>query len=398
MNKKFLAVTLVLVLAASFGAVAADEKPLTGSWTNTLTLNPQTSPVVTGFDSDLNVTYVSGGVTYSSTSEFSLTGYTDQEFGVETSVGLLDLSSTANFDPSAPGLDYWSNEATLTLGGVSITDLFLLQNTSNGFGAGMKLTFAGETPGGVSVDVDNYFGMEADDDMDSGYAIVTSHNGSDTTYGPSSLQYVSTVLTLDNLSMSCCDFSNETKFSEAKGFEYSEFEFSMSSTNLPLSLDADLKFEPQTKSIVLTPSLTTEWACFSVYTDLTGTLANNGTKGDTIDALEIEGFAIKEVTLGDVMFSSYTALGSNTVYDLNDAFIDASYDEVFRIEKLAKFDLDFTLDTYFDMTESDSLFDLALFDASASYELSSQFTLGSGLKVKPGSGLDELSLSLDYSW
>ncbi|MEF8917310.1 MAG: hypothetical protein V5A77_06455 [Candidatus Bipolaricaulota bacterium] len=411
MTKKFLAVTLVLVLAAGFMAVAAeheDERPLMGSWENELTLDPDATPnVIDAFSSTLTVEYMTGGITYESVSEFDIDGYTDQTFNVDATVGLLDLSSTVNFDTQTPGLDYWKNTASLTLGGVSITDTFLLQKTSS-YGAGMDLAFSGETPGGVSVNVSNYFGMEPDSSAASGYAIVTKHHPDDEadSYGASSLQYVSSVLTLDNLSLGCCDFSNETMFSEANGFEYSLFEFTIESNDWPLSLAADLKFTAQTKSIYLTPSLTTDWSCFEVYTDLSGVLGNNSPEmsGSTIDGLEVAGFAIKDVELGHVEFSSYTALGGHTLYDLYLNFgsdtpyiVGTTYDEVFRIEKLETFDLDFTLDTYFDMSNA-GLFDLALFDANASYDLSSQFTLGSGLQVSPSSGLNEISLSLDYSW
>ncbi|MEF8850545.1 MAG: hypothetical protein V5A81_07170, partial [Candidatus Bipolaricaulota bacterium] len=323
MTKKFLAVTLVLVLAAGFMAVAAeheDERPLMGSWENELTLDPDATPnVIDAFSSTLTVEYMTGGITYESVSEFDIDGYTDQTFNVDATVGLLDLSSTVNFDTQTPGLDYWKNTASLTLGGVSITDTFLLQKTSS-YGAGMDLAFSGETPGGVSVNVSNYFGMEPDSSAASGYAIVTKHHPDDEldSYGASSLQYVSSVLTLDNLSLGCCDFSNETMFSEANGFEYSLFEFTIESNDWPLSLAADLKFTAQTKSIYLTPSLTTDWSCFEVYTDLSGVLGNNSPEmsGSTIDGLEVAGFAIKDVELGHVEFSSYTALGGHTLYDL----------------------------------------------------------------------------------
>ncbi|MFB6290233.1 MAG: hypothetical protein ABEJ25_00675, partial [Candidatus Bipolaricaulia bacterium] len=102
MTKKFLAVTLVLVLAAGFAAVAqeSDERPLTGTWNNELTLDPTTSGTDTNnfeaLESILSVDYTAGGVSYSSTSEFSLTGFEKQEFGVNTTVGLLDLTSTLN--------------------------------------------------------------------------------------------------------------------------------------------------------------------------------------------------------------------------------------------------------------------------------------------------------------
>lgn len=423
--KKFLSITLVLVLLAGVGALAAEERPLTGSWENTLTLNPNQTQSFSAFDSTLSLEYVSGGITYSSTSSFDLTGYTDQTFGVSTSIGLLDLTSTMDFDPTTPDLDYWKTDASLTLGGVTISDLFLLQNMkdnpngiSGEFGAGMDLNFSGETPGGVTINVSNYFGMEPVVEKDdasgykgeitgndyaeytipyySNYAIVTDSDA----YSPSSLQYVASKLNLKTLSLGCCDFTNETLFSELNGFEYSEFSFYITSSNLPLSMEATLKFEEDMKSVTLDPSLTTKWACFEVFTDLSGTLANDGSVGDTIiDGLVIEGFAIKDVNLGDVDFSSYTALGDNTVYDLNDAFLeDTDYDEVIRIDKHAELPLDFTLDIYFDMTDSDGLFDLGYFDGSMSYALDDEFTIGSGIEVDSATGLDSIDLMLKYSF
>jgi len=459
MTKKFLAVMLVLVLAAGFAAVAQeDDRALTGSWENTLTLDPTQEADYNAdnpfrFDSLIEATYMTGGVTFTGEAEFDYdtregtylpeeNGLTDMEFGAETTVGLLDLSSTVNFNTESPGLDFWTNQASLTLGGVSISDTFVLQdvydmNESPGdYGAGMDLMISGETPGGVSVAVNNYFGMEPliDSDGDgyaqtglvsgktfgtssipynSGYHIVTAHswqNGDPVgEYGASSLQYVATKLTLDNLSLGCCDFSNTTLFSEAYGFEYTMFEFTIEASNMPLSLEGDLKFTPQTKSITLNPSLTTDWACFTVYTDLTtapagdGVLGNNGYTDDVLDGLEIEGFAITGVELGHVEFSSYTALGDNDLYDLEGwmfytGYGTLDYDEVFRIEKLEEYPLDFTLDTYFDMSDSDALFDLTLFDGSMSYDIDEEFTIGTGVTVEPNNGLQAFEFTFDYSF
>ncbi|MCF7891277.1 hypothetical protein K9M78_08670 [Candidatus Bipolaricaulota bacterium] len=449
MTKKFLAVTLVLVLAAGFAAVAQDEeRPLTGTWENTLYLNPTEPELVdlVEFYSTVEGTYTSGGLTFTGEADlaydntYDYDGLTDLELGVSTSVGLLDLSSTVNFNTQTPGLEYWTSSASLTLGGVSITDTFVLQDTSdnpnvnNGFGAGMDLSFSGETPGGVSVTVNNYFGMEPLVDTSlrsarldwgyatvglitgtdygygsipyySGYAIVDDHGSVQTAssdYSPSSLQYVGSKLTLENLSLGCCDFSNETLFSEMNGFEYTLFEFTIESTSLPLTLDGALKFTPQTKSISLTPSIDTGWACFTVYTDLSGVLGNDGPSmtGDTINGLEIEGFAITGVELGHVTFSSYTALGSNTLYTLEgyNFYPHGTYDELFRIEKLDKYPLDFTLDTYFDMSNSQGIFDLALFAGSMAYEIDEEFTIGTGVEVEPVGGLQEFSFTFDYSF
>ncbi len=384
MTKKFLALTMVLVLAAGFAAVAAeheDNRALTGSWNNTITLKPVQTNSFDAFDSTLKVTYNSGGITYSSTSTFDLDGYTSQEFGVSTSVGLLGLESTMDFDPTAPALNYWKNTANLTLGGVSITDMFLLQNN----GAGMMLGFEGETPGGVSVTVDNLFGLKENDDADSGYDI----------YAGSGFDYWSTVINLENLTLGCCDFSNETKFVEgeeegAPMFKYSEFSIdAFEASSLPLSLTADIKFTSSMKTVTLDPGITTDWGCFDVWAVLDST-------DSTYDGIDINGFALTGVNLGHVDFSYYSALDGNYVSHWDG--VSKDYAELMRIDKHEELPLDFTLDTYLETDGSGGLFDLALFDASASYALDDEFTLGSGLEVKPGSGLSELSFSLDYSW
>ncbi len=441
MTKKFLAVTLVLVLAAGFAAVAQDdERPLTGTWENEVGIQPDDGGTFFELDSDIEATYQVGGLSYTGIAELEETGLVDVEFGVDTTVGLLGLSSTVNFATQTPGLEYWVNEASLTLGGVSITDTFVLQDTKDGvdqgFGAGMDLEFSGETPGGVSVAVNNYFGMEpviddvnwlgyTGDDFyqdtgivtgtvygnfsipdDSGYGIVTEDSRDGISYGTSSLQYVGSKLTLENLSMGCCDFSSETMFSEMNGFEYTLFEFTMESETWPLSLDGDLKFTEQTKSIKLEPSLETDWACFNVYTSMDdlykdGAQANNNLLG----SLEFEGFSITGVKLGHVEFSSYTALGSNNLwtlekYEFYTGYGTVGYDEVFRIEKLEEYPLDFTLDTFFDISNSDALFDLAYFNGDMSYKIDDEFTVGSGVSVNTGAGagLDEFRLTFDYSF
>ena len=467
MTRKILALTMVFVLSlgmAAFGSIS-------GSWENELTLVPQTNPI-SGLTSELTVEYSTGGLNYESISTFDLSGYSDQTFGVSGTMGLLDLSSELNFDPSAVSMDYWKSTATLTLGGISVTDVFLLQNVKDhhlnnipviivnggdgetqpendaqfngygqypypslsGYGAGMELAVSGETPGGVTVDVANYFGMEPLDDGDkglitgydysdkipseSGYALMVQHDPLPANlvnlfpafglqegdhrfpsldYPPSSLQYVATQINLSGLALGCCEFDSETLFSEPNGFEYTQFEFTIASNSMPLELAADLKFTEQTKSIELTPSLDLAWACFDVYTDLSGTLANNGKVGDEIEGLEIEGFSLIGVEIGHITFSSYTALGGNTVYDLNESFLQG-YDEVFRIEKSDALDL--TVDVYFNMTQSDSLFDLAYIDTQADFALSNQFTLGAGVEIdtspEADEGLNNITLSLDY--
>lgn len=361
---------------------------------NTVTLVPQNDPI-DSFSSTLTVDYEVAGVTYSSVSDFSLTGYSDQEFTVDFSLSGLGLESTADFDPSAKKLDYWLNTGTVAIPtGIELTPVFLLQKTEDdGFGAGMKIGLSGDTSGGISLDLENFFGLEEDSGKESGYALVTS-NGA---YGPSSLQYVSTTLELTGMSLGCVDYTGEASFSEADGFKYMDFDFTIVNETWPLEFSSTVSFTPEAKSVTLDPSLTLDFACFTVYNDISGTISSDPSTGNKLTGLEIQGFSISGVELGHVEFSSYTALGDNVISDLtNDFDYGDDYDEVFRISKSD--DLDLTLDAYFDMTDSQQLFDFALLDGTATYDLSDQFTLGAGAEIGSSSGLGEFELTFDYSF
>jgi len=284
-----------------------------------------------------------------------------------------------------------------------------------GKSAGVDLEFSGETPGGVSVTVNNLFGMEQVKNL--GYAYGYTYqdkwtpvyasfmkqgvvSGTDFYWNSipyetgyhmqTGSRYVHTTVTLENMSIGCCDYGVETMFS-INGFEYTEFEFTLESENLPLSLDGWLTFTTQTKSIYLEPSFTNDWVCFNVYASLTPDLGNNSEEQSLLESLEIRGFSITDIELGHVKVSSYTALGSHTVNTMLQSYWGGwqgeYYDELIRIEKLEDLPLDFTLDTWFNMSDGSGIFDLGVFDASMSYEVGDEFTVGSGVVFYPADGL-----------
>lgn len=205
-------------------------------------------------------------------------------------------------------------------------------------------------------------------------------------------KYYSTKLELTGLGMGCCTFDNTTVFTIVDGLKYTQFDFTIGEeANLPISLTGQIKWNfgqyatTTGKAATLTPTIATDWACFDIYAALT-------TSGSTITGLDFQGFGISGVEVGHVTLSALTALGSNTVYTLDSSF--HAYDEVLRLQKLDKYPLDFTVDIYTNM--SGGLVPVAV-DGSASYPISDQFTLGSGLAVTQ-SGLQEVKLSFDYTF
>jgi len=420
-----IAISVVMICLLTTGVTGRAD--LSGSWENDLYLGSGIS-VLEKYSSELVLNYYSGGIDYTSTSLVKKDSYYAQTFGIATSISAVDIDSTLDFDPQESRLNYFLAEADLTLVDLNIENTFLLEYTGDvwGFGSGYELELSGELPGGPKMYVTSLFGMEENEAealgivRGSGYTIQTG-TGQSGNYGPSQFQYISTTIEISAQRLDCCTFTSTTKLSEEEGFEYSIFEFTIDSTSLPFDLGGKLEFRPQTKSVELNPKLDLDWACFEVYTDLyTGDdenlLVNNSTGTSIIDGLELEGFGISSLDLGEVTFSSLTALKGdlNRFTDQEDMDLRADdyvldpdpiysglytnipYDEVISVEKFSEDeDLYFGADLYFDMSGSLSLFDIGLFTGVGSYDLSDQFTLGTGVAIRPDK-LETVRLSFDY--
>ncbi|MFP3953228.1 MAG: hypothetical protein ACLFVS_03765 [Candidatus Acetothermia bacterium] len=396
---------LVVIFIFSLGSVVVGET-LTGSWKNKITLTPRAEDLFSDdpdfTSSVITLNYSVGELGLRSESTFDLTGFSSQVFDVSGNLGEIGFSSELSLDASGSELDSWDTTASFTESGLTISGRFLLKKVDVEFGSGTVLTVSGSTADGLTVDVSNYFGMDEDDN------IVT-----DDVYGPSSLQYVSTILDVNGLSLGCTSFDNETKFSEANGFEYTKFEFYIYPDSLPLTLSTTLEFSPD-KDITISPSLDLDWACFDVYTELGGDLTGSN---DTIDSLTINGFSLTSQKIGGVSLSAYSALGDKTVYDLNsDLLKNYSYSvgsttETVTFNDAVLLDIDngleLDLDAYLDLLVYDededvdpdaSLLKVALLKGVATFEVSDQFDLGTEFYVLSDVGLDRLGLLFEYSF
>ena len=428
----FLVAILFCCLLLSNSVQAED---LSGSWSNDLYLNPQSPSSLIDYSSTLSVSYSTGGVEYSSESVFHEDEFYSQIFEAGTRIGILDLSSTASFDPTNVRLDYWLTEGGLTLAGVRTENIFLLEYSEqhNGYGAGFELGVSGNISDAVGLNVASHFGMEENEAEalglveGSGYNLVTSHGTQTRAYGPSQFQYVDTEVQLTGMVLDCCEYDVTTEFSEANGFEDTEFEFNIGGEDNPIGFEVDLTFAPQTKSVELDPSIVTKWGCFDVFTTFTTTspdneLHNNSMQSSTINGLQVKGFGLSGVSLGHVTLSSITALDGNLYrapmthhmdlhaddylieppQDYAALYRQTDYDQIFSLLKSGDdFNLTFGGDFYFDMsndsTGTNSLFDLALVTGNGSYMLSDQFTIGAGFAIEPNV-LDSFRFSFDYSF
>lgn len=444
-QKKVLLIVILFLLSFLLldgGVVVAqqeEESDLSGSWKSDLYLHPDPAgdEELINYNTTLNLSYSLTSFTVESLSRFSnnngSTGLTRQSFEIDGTLNIFDVSSDVVFDPENTRLDYWLSETSLTFGGATITSIFLLEYytwdlipgikiDTGEYGAGFGFSLSGDIPGGGSARITSLFGMVEDEyevlglQRGSGYDLTTTGPGETQperrfSYGASDLQYVSTTAEFYDLDLGCCQFYNETKFSWQNGFEYSEFEFSIEPTNLPVSFNTTLRFSPQSKSVDLDPYIEINGDCFTTYFDLASNEANTY-------QLELDGFGLTGVKIGNVTFSSVTAL-KGSLYknsDTNDIFLRASdyiitpaYDDEYDIipyvatdyQEIASIstspakpseypNYDFGFDAYFNMGQEAQPFDLALVTANLTSHLSSKLDLGTGLSISPDGDIEVL--------
>ncbi|MBS3792689.1 hypothetical protein KGY77_08615 [Candidatus Bipolaricaulota bacterium] len=425
-----------LIMVGAPSALAQTEDPiLTGDWSNSLFLYSGDGVDDTlDFSSSISLTYSFSGVDLTSVSRFSDKNsnggngyaYKTQNFGLDTRIGILGLSSDVVFAPEAQRLDYWLSTATTSFAGFTVTENFLVEfqeyptdlGPGPGYGAGSEIVLNGKTSQGLEVEFSSRFGMEESlleqegVEDGSGYDIVIWGADGPFTYSPSNLQYVSSTLKVANSSLGCCEFDSTTWFSREKGFEDAEFEFYMNSENLPVSIGTSLKFAPDEKTVLLDPQLDVEGNCFTLYLDF----AEKDTPS-TYD-LELKGFGLQGVEVGDaITLSSITSLKGNlyrfagtndislrassyTIDPLTPAYYvgPLNFDQVFSIAASLNDLTNLGLDIYFNMSESDQLFDLQKFTGDATYHVGSQFQLGTGVEITPGSDQMMFILEADYSF
>lgn len=433
-NRSFALVILLLFSAFVFAFCSPlhgrpeREEELTGSLLTDLELDAaEEGSDFLGYDVTLNLQYSLAETTFESTSTFqdeftrffdTQSGFSQQLFEMRSRLSIFDFDSTLSFYPPENRMEYWLTETSLTFAGATVQSTFLLEYTlgfdipGGGFvdypaeyGAGLELSLSGDIPGGGSVDISSRFGMEEDEEeilgleRGSGYDIAQEGPGGKWAYGTSSLHYVSTTVDFYDLGFGCCQFDTTTTFSRENGFESTTVDFTMDLKPWPLSLETELAFSAQTKSVTLDPYIAVSGDCFDVYLDLVNTDVHEY-------RMAVEGFGLEGVKVGPVTFSTITALGDNLYKDsgVDDIKLGASdyviapdettgyeltgYDEIlsFRTKKGGNGSYPaYTIgaDIYFNMDESDALFDTAQFTGHGTYSPDPQFEMGMGIAVEP---------------
>jgi len=353
---------LVLSLAVLFGlGVAAFAQTLSGEWDTTVSIVP--TPVSIGLDSTLTVTYALSGWTFTSYSELDETGWQDQTFDVGGALGAFTLGSFLDLDP-AGAFDEWEVTAGVSIAGVTFgLDWDLTDD--------LAVTLSGSgTAGLVTVGADIYFGDPAVDGCD--------------------LNWTGIDITVD-FPFCCADVAGTISF-DCDGFQSACFDVDgIALPNFPwLTLGAELCFELQTKTLVLSPTFDFgDIACFDVYFDV----ASEGNL--IIGDIEITGIGL-ECTIGGVDFTGVSYWGTG---DKPSILYGTDYWEGYQITTTDDGccgPFSFDISVFFD--HAGNLFDIAEFDANMEIQLATQFSFSMGIDITVDTGFTLWSLGFTVTW
>jgi hypothetical protein len=339
--KKALVLSLALVFALGVGSFA---QTLSGSWDTKIGIIP--SPVSLTIDSVLNVTYSVSGWSFTSKTTVGMAGWTGQQFDVSGALGAFTIGSKLVFAPSVPSFTSWEVTGGLSIAGVSFDSKFTL--TPNNV---VLLIGADGSAGNVDVGVDVTFG--------------------DLTLAGCDLNWSGVTITID-FPFCCAEISSKIVFTCA-GFSYVEFK--TTGIQLPgitwATLDATLKFEMQTKSLVVTPKFDFgAVACFDIYLS---------TPAQLFGDITVNGIGI-DCTIGGVDFTGISYWGTGTKPGI---LKDTPYWEAYQIKTTddgccGPFNFDIAV---FFLQGGTKLFDVAKIVSNFDIQISTQFTFGMGLTL-----------------
>jgi len=366
---------LVLSLAIIFGlGVAAFGQTLSGTWTVDISIDATKASFADALDftSTLQVDYSVGGWVFGSTSKFIDTGWSDQVFTAVGSLGAYLFDSTLDLAPDG-SFDEWIVEGGVTMGGMTFGLVFdLIPNdlslTISGSGStnlvtiGASLTF-GATGGGCDLD---WTGIT----ITAGFPF-------------------------------CCADVAATIVFDCAGFSYAQFCVTgLTIANLPwLSIDACLKYELESKTLTLSPSVDFgEIGCdFDLYIGIGSTGGVGPISGLTLGDIYIDGIKVG-CTIGGVEFTGISYWGTSGTTTKPKAL--GSYWEMYKIATTddgccGPFAFDVAV--FFDVN-STSLFDVAAFEANMSLEVASQLTFTMGLTYDVLNALQTWDIGFVVTW
>ncbi len=415
MKKRILIATLVAIVGIGLTVSAAGE--MHGrSWFVVL-LDPAVG--FTGMDYGLDLSYTIGGFTFGADSLFVLPGqWIWQGFTAVGELGGFGAYATALLGGDIAKTLYAETIMTFSMAGIdfALHAAQLSEHVHGGPADGAALCVAGSV-GSFGIVSVTEFGAQIEDDDFGGITIVHAATGRERHYltDPRVVGegFTGQKFTINHFDFCCGEEITMTTYITCAGLDYVSFGVEdLLIPNLPwLAVDAELKFELQTKSLMITPKLVLgDIACFQLYAGFTPTAGGMGV--DTIDINGIELVCqIGPVTVRDVSLFAPCDLALTTelygsrvlpIVDILAAGMDyyPDYWEMFSIAYAGPAccvgEYNFLANIYFD-TDSTSLFDWAMTHIETMMPFGDSLAFTFGMEVTQ-TGLEYLGFGFAVTW
>lgn len=410
MTQRILIMTLGVTVL--LGGAALGSGPLSGMWTTEVLIDPA-GPFFESLDSTFELTYTVGNFVSSSRSEFLLSGWIWEGVGVTGRLGAIGLQGDVLFGVSTADFVYAQAIATTAIAGVELGfyTAALSDAVLGGPEGGFVLRFAG-TVGALTVESITEFGATID-----GITIVHAATGSSQHYMTNPLVagsgFTGQTVAVSGFSFGCADDIVGSLALTNSGFESLTFDVTGIQTTLPwLSLDVELEFELQAKSLVLVPQVSLgQVACLDLYADLVTsaggspsiegigmygigvTCSWNGVTFKSLSVLDPARYAITTAEYGSIIEEITEAVKSGHTYY-------PDYWELLSIgvglDGCCGGQASFSVATYFDHA-SGTLFDWAMMRVEAKLPISAHMFVNALIGLSD-SGFDQVGFEVDVEW
>ena len=381
--KKALVLAFALVLGLGIAEFAQTGPTLTGTWDTTLTFGFSPTFNLSKFVSNLDVTYTVGSWTFTSKSKFDQTGWTDQEFDADGNLGAFHATSAMKFNPATPAFTSWKTTDTISIAGVDLKSVFLLEPDGSGS------SFTASTPAGSSFSVTGTLYMN----LDSSGNLVQTGGQTCFCYTGASISVTTSFGCLESvtakLDMNQSGFHN---------FSVSGNIGTLSFIPLKLGFKVDFGLTSKTVSISTAQFNVEDFGCFTLLYGWTW----DNSHGLKLQSLDLYGWTM-ETTIGGVDVGFYTLLDPSIGWThvtpkysitLSSDYFEAVYLGFSRPSCCGgKFDFDTA--TFFSNTGG--LFGWGQTQVHFSVGVTDSLTMKSGLTVD-SSGISGWSLGFNVKW
>jgi len=427
MTKKILIAAMMMTVILGLTLLAGG--PFSGSWSSEITFEKGDINPFKSLDSVLNLNYSFGSFLSTNKSEFMLFGFIWQGFGLTGTLGAFDIQGDLLFGPSTADYIYGQLIVQASIAGIEFGCYFaqlsdaVLQGPADGF----AVRLAGSV-GALDIVSITEMGAQIEDKEDDDFNGITIYHAGTGLYkhyvtNPIVIGqgFTGEKLTVSGWSFGCVEDISTTLYMTCSGFESITFELTGIDLGLGcVTFDVELKFQTQTKALVLTPQLNLgEAACIEVYATILTDAQDNTIYGSFSSLTGIglyglgftaswDGVTVKDVTVLDTgHYAITTPEYGSVIEEIVEALEDGheyypDYWELFSIEVIGDGccggSYTFLANTYFDRT-ANNLFGWGMTHVEGRFPISSNLFLTAEVEVDDDTpGLDHFGFGFEVGW